>query len=226
MSALALLAVDVGDVIAFLVGTAFILFAVLGQLVNKFKEIQKGPKGGPDPRPAAPRKANPLEDEIGDFLRGAAERRRGGRPQQAGQPQAARPVRQRPVAKPRTAAPAQEPVEVEVVDSERGGLRERLEAKKPRQVGSNLGRKATSAGDTMTGHLHDVFDHRLGNLQGRPGDAASRVGVAEAGSPDDQITPFPSTAAAGLAAIFANADTVRQAILINAVLERPEHRWS
>ena len=74
----------------------------------------------------------------------------------------------------------------------------------------------------MSGHLHEAFDHQLSSLAGTPGDSAKAVEVAE----PDQITPLPSTAAAGLAAIFANADTVRQAILINEVLQRPEHRWS
>jgi hypothetical protein len=78
----------------------------------------------------------------------------------------------------------------------------------------------------MAGHLQNVFDHPVSSLAATLGDSAKPPAVDEAESPEDQITPLPSAAAAGLAALFANADSVRQAILINEVLQRPEHRWS
>ena len=36
----------------------------------------------------------------------------------------------------------------------------------------------------------------------------------------------PQTAAAGLAAMLADAQGIRQAILINEILQRPTDRWS
>ena len=37
--------------------------------------------------------------------------------------------------------------------------------------------------------------------------------------------PLPATAAAGLAAMLGNAESLQQAIVINEILQRPLHRW-
>ena len=36
---------------------------------------------------------------------------------------------------------------------------------------------------------------------------------------------MPATSAAGFAALLADADSIRQAIILNEILQRPEHRW-
>jgi hypothetical protein len=81
--------------------------------------------------------------------------------------------------------------------------------------------------DTLLGrHLHDVFDHDLSRLAGAPGESAQAPRVDEAAEPQDRVHELPPTAAAGLAALLSNASTVRQAIVINEILQRPEHRWA
>ena len=193
-----------------LVMIVFVVVTVLSQVLGKFREAQK--QGQQPAQPGdAPKRPKPLENEIRQFLRGALERP-GGR----GAKGPAKPAR-----------PAQAAVEAEVVAAEPVGLRERLEARQPRTLDSSLGQDVAAQADSkMASRVQSVFDHKLGTLEGRPGGAASQPAVTEAQSPQDQITPLPSTAAAGLAAMFSNAQNIRQAVLIQEILQRPEHRWS
>jgi len=70
-----------------------------------------------------------------------------------------------------------------------------------------------------------VFDHQITALEGVSGESAQVTQPEETLTPEDTITPVPATAAAGLAAMFADPGDLRQAILINEILQRPEHRW-
>ena len=90
---------------------------------------------------------------------------------------------------------------------------------------SDVAARRTGAEDVMEDHLHDVFDHDLGMLDGTPGESAEAARAEEAETPDDRVSPVPVTAAAGLAAILADATGLRQAILLNEIFQRPEHRW-
>ena len=90
---------------------------------------------------------------------------------------------------------------------------------------SDVAARRTRSGDVMEGHLHDVFDHQLGTLGGTPGESAEAAQADEAEALDDRISSVPVAAAAGLAAILADATSLRQAILLNEIFQRPEHRW-
>jgi len=227
MNAFAPLVADVGDLLGILVGILFVIIAVVGQLIAKWREMQEAGRRAPGGVvPGPPKREGPLEDEIGDFLREAAARRAGRRAQPARQPGPPPPrATRRQPPKPPPARPSEKPLEAELVEPV-GQLRGRLVTREPRALPSQLGQEAAHADDRMAGHLHSVFDHQVGALVGTPGDSAKFPSLQEAQSLKDQITPMPSTSAAGLAALFANADGVRQAILINEILQRPEHRWS
>ena len=211
MNGLLPIVADIEDVLGFVVMVVFVIIAVVSQIMGKLREAQQQQRGPGQ----APKRPKPLEDEIRQFLRGAMEKRGGPRqrPQQGGRPRPAAP------------GPADVAVEAEVVAVEPLGLREQLEAQKPRKLGSSLGEEVARADDEMASRLHGVFDHKLGSLEGRSGDAARQPSVAQPQSPKDQITPLPTGAVAGLAAVFANAESIRQAVLIQEVLQRPEHRW-
>jgi hypothetical protein len=225
--ALPLFAFDVGLII----GIVIVIIAVLGQVLTKLKEAQQPPPQQRRPQPqvrppqagagggAGGGKPNPLEDEIRQFLRGAAERRGPAaekRPQQVSPP---RPAQPRPAA---SRSPT--PVEAEVVTAEAGGLREQLEAKESRRLVSSLDADMAEADDKMDSHVHEVFDHQLGTL-GRTPSASGPAPAAPPSSPKGTATPLPQTAAAGLAAMFASAENIRTAVLVNEILQRPEHRW-
>ncbi|HUT91953.1 MAG TPA: hypothetical protein VMY37_20830 [Thermoguttaceae bacterium] len=219
----------------------FLVISALGQVLAKIHEAQRvedarrrGPVPGPGgARPGAPRARGALRQEVDDFVRD------GGRPPVAGR---ARPPQQMvepppPEAGWRPAFPQQggteQPVDVKPVElvsvPEDASVVEHVRTHVPAQefggMPSDVAARRTRSGDVMEGHLHDVFDHRLGALGGTPGESAEAAHADEAEALDDRISSVPVAAAAGLAAILADATSLRQAILLNEIFQRPEHRW-
>jgi hypothetical protein len=229
---------DLDDLIGIAIFILFIVIGGIGSLVNKIKEAQQAAKRR-EQRARAQMQARgqgqakpALEDEIGAFLRGAQERRGAGgaqparpaggpRPAVAQARPAARQIRQpqRP-AQPVPAADVSEPAEAVA------SLRESAQQERLRHLTPSVGKDRVRAEKKVEQHVHDVFDHELGKLEGKPGETAKPVSVQEPSTPQDQITPLPSTAAAGLTALFANTNNLRQAILIHEILSRPEERWN
>jgi hypothetical protein len=113
---------------------------------------------------------------------------------------------------------ADEPVDIEIIEP--------TGAERLGHLESGIGRGTVPPVDEIETHLHETFDHELGRIGGLPGDTSREQDIAEAGSPEDVITPWPSTAAAGLAAMLSSGEGVRQAILVHEILDRPEHRWT
>lgn len=232
-----LLALDVGMII----GIVIVIIAVLGQILSKLKEVQQPPpqqqrRPQPPVRPpraggaaggAAPGKPNPLEDEIRQFLRGAAERRAAPgaeRPKPIGPPRQQRPPQPAPVAERPPLSPLR-PEEPEVVVAEVSSLSEPLGREEFAELPSAIKSKVAQADDKMESHLHEVFDHKLGTLDKG---SAMTGGLAQSkppGEPEPAGAPLPTTAAAGLAAMFATVENIRTAVLVNEILQRPEHRW-
>ncbi len=242
MIPIAPVAAGIGDFIGILIFVLFIVISVVGQIAAKWREsqeqAQKRQAQRPQPRPAAaqPRRAggpaprgaarpragagqDPLKDEIGEFLRRAAERR-GAAPAQpaSGRPgpppapsRQSRPIQRRP------APPVEEPIDVELVEA--APAQDRAPAKPAPQPGDTAKRALEAVGhgieqadERMIEHLHKVFDHDVGTLQHvQPG-----VQVQ---------SPLPQTTAAGLAAMVSDPTRLRQAILLNEIFQRPEHRW-
>ena len=216
------------EIIPALIAIAVALFSVL---VHWIRNMGRQPPGQQGPA-NAPRPPNPVDQEIGDFLRRAAQQR-GAQPagQQGGGPQpqpAPRP--QRRPASPRRPAPAADaPVQAEVVGERPVGgavekhVRQHLDADEFRRRSEQLGAEVAQADDKVEGRLRQKFDHRVSRLTGRPGEAAATPAEPSAAA----VAPgeLPVTAAAGLAALFATADSIRHAIIINEILRRPEERW-
>ena len=164
MSPFAMLLAQALDAVGVVVVILTVIVFLVSQVANMFGQ-QRG-AGGDGPRPARRPQQADVEDEIGEFLRRAAQR-------SAGQPQStARPL-------PPARMGKQLPV-AEVVEEVRAGSR----AVEPGDEPATL-------------------------------DAPPTLGPAA----------MPPTAAAGLAALFASAQTVRQAIIIHEILQRPEQRW-
>jgi hypothetical protein len=71
-----------------------------------------------------------------------------------------------------------------------------------------------------------VFDHNLSQLESVAGETAAPPVAAEpAELAEPTIADIPITSAAGLAALLASTESVRQAIVLNEILHRPEERW-
>lgn len=161
-----------------------------------------------------------MSDDIEEFLRRAAARR------QQRQDQQRRPAQQAPQAPPRQAFPPAQPpvpeiqiVEPEVVEAET--VREPL----AEQVQDYFGKKNLISGDEvdqadeqMDAHLHEVFDHTLGQLRD------TSVGVEE---PQELPTLGDGQQAArqpgggAIADMFRSPKNLRQAIILSEILNRP-----
>ena len=158
-----------------------------------------------------------LEDEIGEFLRRAAQQRQG-------QPA--------PAARPGGRPAGQQVVEAEVVrptalgDEIKEHVGEYLDAERFQRRASELGEEVAHADDEIQQRLHAKFDHEVSRLAGTPGESSAAPGVVEAEEPEDRIAQLPSTAAAGLAAMLSQPESIRQAIVISEILTRPEQRWT
>lgn len=204
------LAAGVEDFIFPAVVILFLLISVLGQVLSKIRESQQAgdarrrieaPRPPAPARPqAAPPQQDPLRQEVGDFLR------KGQRP-------------------------ADEPVQAEVLEpatEDAGGAahgRRHPPERERETLHANIGQGLAAAGGLMQGHLHEVFDHHVGTLGDMPGGWAQTPQAREAETAEGQIAFLPTTPAAELAAILANPVTLRQAILFQEILQRPEHRW-
>lgn len=221
-----------GDWIGVVVFLVIMIISAISQIAGNKKEVLRPPAPRPRP-PVRPPQAGggqqgPIARELEEFLR-----RAGGQPQarplqQPGSPPPQRPAsppQQRPPARPPTARPLparpaipqpaapQEIDELEVIESVAdhvsssvGGLRSQLEHRADQPAGL--------AGD---------MNHRVRPASSGPVPA---VPLAEPVAQAEIVESLPATAAAGLAAMLADPGSLRQAILINEILQRPEHRWT
>lgn len=249
MSPLAPLFADVEDLIKIALAIIFLVVPVVWGILGKLAQQQQQRHGGGRPPRRPPQGGAPagrppggaragglpgggapagrppgggLEDEIGEFLRRAARHRQG---------QPAPPPR--PGARPAVAGPAgQQLVEAEVVrrtalgDEIQQHAGEYLDAGAFRRRASELGEEVALADDRIEERLHAKFGHEVSSLAEIPGESTAPPKAKGAIEPEDLVAQLPSTAAAGLAAMLSNAQSIRQAIVISEILTRPEGRWS
>jgi len=200
--------------IQFIVILFIFVIPAIGKLIAKFQQIP--PPAG---RPLPPRPAEiDVADEIEEFMRRAAERRadQGTRPAIAQQtpPPAAEPVRAEVVADQPVGGQVTEHV-AKYLDSEDFGRRE-----------SQLGQEVAQADEQIDQRLHQVFDHRVSKLEAVPGEAAKPPTAYE---PPDLVgagADVPDSFATGLLELITSPDSLRQAIILNEILHRPEERWA
>jgi hypothetical protein len=81
------------------------------------------------------------------------------------------------------------------------------------QKASTLGKRIVNEDQQFDSQLKAKFDHTVGSLS-----------TAAPGSPE-QAASSMTTPAAQIAAMLANPDGVRQAMVLNEILRRPSDRW-
>ena len=210
-------AADWQDLIPFLVVIVIFIVSAIQKLLAKVGEAQQRP-GGPRRPPGQggpPQPAPNAEDEIADFLRRAIGKR-GDQP--PAKPQKA-PAPTRP-ARPQPARP--QPAVAEAVRQPAGGLASRhvetrVDTTEFGQRTAQLGDEVAHTDNQVEERLHEKFDHELGQFAGT---------VSKPAAPEGSAAGLPATAAAGLPVLLSNAENIRQAIIINEILTRPEQRWS
>lgn len=223
---------DAGDMIGIIVFIVIMVISAISQMAGKKQEAPR-PKPRPRPRPpvrpaqagpgrpaqAGPGRQNPVAGELEEFLRRAA----GGGQQPARRPPpvpAAKPAA-RPMGRPVAAEPlvAEVSDELEIVESVADHV--------SHSVGESRFRPPAADDSTQEDHVSRKFDHQMGQFDSSPEKEAHAAALAESESQAAKVVEsMPSTAAAGLAAMLSSPTSLRQAILLKEILERPEHRWS
>lgn len=233
----------VADIGALIKIGVFIII-VIGWIVRSIasqaaeKPAQRPRPQQPQPRlPQTPRSDAPVQtagqrpmdpaDEVAEFLR-QAQARRGGPPRQTAPPKpAARPAAssppsrgQRKASKPasrpaaRTSLAPQSAASDRMAELGQGVGRHVQEHLSTAEFAERASRptNVAVAENANEARLQQVFSHRVGTL--------SDVTTA----PADSATTV-SQPALNLAALLADGNSVRQMIIINEVLRRPEERW-
>ncbi|HEX4143378.1 MAG TPA: hypothetical protein VHY91_07490 [Pirellulales bacterium] len=173
---------------------------------------EAGAKRTPAPaRPAAPQKTDPLLAEIQKFLKQSnPDQRRPGRPQ----PAASRPVRIEPIVSrgPAAGDSVGRPLDSRHLDTSEFGAR-------ASQMTDDLKR-----GDIeRQQHFQQTFAHKLGRLtdtstagaKAIAPDAPALSTAPVAPVPPSDWLPLPTT----------KPEDLRRAVMLNEILQRPEHRW-
>jgi hypothetical protein len=95
-----------------------------------------------------------------------------------------------------------------------------LDASEFKRRTASLADDIAEADEKRVEHRQEVFGHQVGQLAAaEPAAVSPKAALAEASSAG-------SVPALDLAAILARPENLRQAILLQEILQRPEHRWS
>jgi len=165
------------------------------------------------PQPAAGERQR-VEDEVGEFLRRAAQQR--GAREPVAPPASPPPKPPKPLRKPLSA------------DERRGNASQAAPTAAPTRapelapsigtaIGSRIAQRSvqavevTQAEEAMESHLAEAFGHQVGTLGGET-------------HPLDVVEAAPSPAAE-LAALLRDPRSVRDAVIVSEILRRPEERW-
>lgn len=243
---------DMEDTIKIIVAILFVLLPLVAKAINMFSnQAEPAKRPAPPPIPPAakpripPKAANPeLNSEVEEFLRRAAERRTSEqrrevttaaqrheppRPEQSRpeQPPARRTPRPPPAeqAKPQPRKISRQPLQAEIVDDVKRGSDVAEHVKQHFKPHAVLERAPSAqavdqADEAMQDHMHAVFDHQVGTL------SRGERGRLQPTEPQAMPQRAPSDLdIAALAGLLSNPQSVRQAIVLNEILSRPEHRW-
>ena len=244
MNALPLAAGDIGSVIGAILVVVFIVIRVISQITASLREAQR-PRpgsGGPilkpggqpvlQPGPGQPggSASDPLSREIDEFLQRAARRREGGPPATNEPPVPVDPAAG-PFRPPRQPLRWEEPVEAQVIEespttSVAEHVRRRMSSPQFGRLDSDLGKEVAQADEKIEHRLQSVFSHKVSRLSDQAGETSQSPVAQEAPLSQDRVTRAPNRMAADIAALLSNRATVRQAILLGEILNRPESRWT
>jgi hypothetical protein len=113
-------------------------------------------------------------------------------------------------------------IEVELADqTDRVGRSVEMHMRGTQQIAAHteqLGDEIELADDKLEQHLHQVFDHKVGDLKKSTMEPA-------ASSPSLGAQPAPPPAGASIAQLLASPQNLRSAFILSEVLKRPEENW-
>jgi hypothetical protein len=223
-----ILLADIEDVIGGLMALLVPLLWVIKQIADATKQGKAGeaqPVAPQQPQPAhqAGQQADPLRNQVEEFLRRAGRGQQGERPRPAPRdievlvdaPAAASP---RATPSPSLVMPSEQPAQRRSVAprkrkslAERATERAAARASKLAEQTSQLGQRIVEEDQQFDVQLKAKFDHTVGTLTGETAVVVEKVAI--------------DTPAGQIAAMLASPDGVRQAIVVNEILRRPLDRW-
>ena len=217
-----LLAAGDAELVKLVIIIVFGILVGIGKFYAMVKKGQPPAAMGQRPNPPPPVNVN-ASNEIEEFMRRAATT-----PRTAAN---AGPVRRPP--QPQLRQPAENPVQARVITEEPVGAKigkqveQDLDTQEFTKRSTQLGSEVAQADKEIDDHLHQVFDHHVSKLEFVPGEAATPpVVVGPVELTEQSLLDIPATFATGLTDLLADPDSVRQAIVLNEILHRPEERWS
>jgi hypothetical protein len=171
-----------------------------------------------------------MRDEVEEFLRRAAARRaqaEAKRRAEAQQPVQLPPQRPAPIARPplRQAMPSQLEPEVEIIEAEEADTGSRFTSSVAQHLrgttdiarhAPSLGAEVDQADDKLEARLQRTFDHKLGALK----DTTTAAPVKATTQTSEALL-----ASMNLTRLLTNSQSIRNAIILSEVLNRPESRW-
>jgi hypothetical protein len=244
---------DIGELIGAVVTLLALFFWIIQKVADANKAMKRPARqqvvrpqaaaGGPANAPALGGQADPLRNQVEEFLRRANQGqqavRPGAPPRQPVQP--ARDIEvlvdDVPLERPRRAVgeplrpmtpqlssspaagkpvekrPGRPPQRKRQTAVEQADERIAARAKSMARHASTLGQRIVTEDAQFDVQLKAKFDHTVGTLAGSP---VSSTELAQAA---------PDTPAAQIAAMLASPEGVRQAIVLNEILNRPTDRW-
>ncbi|OHB79977.1 MAG: hypothetical protein A2W31_06290 [Planctomycetes bacterium RBG_16_64_10] len=230
----ALLAVDPVGFLQAIIPIVLLIVWVFSQvLAGKAKQAPpaRGRRPGPLPQDGGPAPDN-VAAEIEAFLRRVSEQHGGPQPADVDMPKPPAPAAAAPTApraqtrrprrpKTRKAEAVDQVAEAlpshhEVADSVQRHLGRRHVADHADQLGSIV--RLTD--QQVERRLQATFDHRVGQLE-----RAESAATAEQATQPSAGVASATHPAAHLAGLLQSRHGIRQAILLNEILRRPEHRW-
>jgi hypothetical protein len=215
--------VDLENLGRFIVPLLVFVFWIIGGLwklvTSGARNPGKQPLGQPDEIPGqlqpGPEDAWPMESGMEDFLRRVVEQ--------------SNPTADK-TAPPPDVQVGDSPVEAEIVKpaSLADPLRKGLAKSNLDQTFSQIGNAVSQADEKPDKHIHETFDHRLGKLAYQDSIESSRS--EETSQPDANISVAKNMAAEVMAwedpvAALQDPAKLRQAIILNEILQPPLHRW-
>jgi hypothetical protein len=227
-----ILLADIEDVIGGLMALLVPLLWVIKQIADATKQGKAGEAAQPvapqqpPPQPArrpAGQQADPLRNQVEEFLRRAGRGPQGERPRPAPRdievlvdaPAAASP---RATTSPSLVIPSEQPAQRRSVAprkrkslAERATERAAARASRLAEQTSQLGQRIIEEDQQFDVQLRAKFDHTVGTLTGETAAVVEKVAI--------------DTPAGQIAAMLASPDGVRQAIVVNEILRRPVDRW-
>lgn len=197
---------------------AFVIY-VLNQLLSGAGKTAKKPMQQPQQRPPRnrpPQGRQDVNDEVRDFLQRASEGKRDMRSQSQEPSRAARRLQKQSL----------EVVDAEAIDEPPTGERVRshvaqhLNTREFEQRAAQMAQAERTSELALQSHMHKTSDHQLGTL------APAATADPPRAQDDEQVgdSGAPSTAQ-NFVELLRNPTQVRQAIIMNEILRRPEDRW-